>query len=53
MAAEIAISAIVVEFHGTLLRTKPRRLMVQPENSIAQMSTASTMPSSARTMSNV
>src|SRR6266511_5409944 len=50
MAAEMAINAIVVEFHGTLLRTKPWRLMVQPENSIAQISTARTMPSSARTI---
>ena len=38
---------MVVEFHGTLLRTNPVRLIVQPANSMIQISTARTMPTSA------
>src|SRR6201982_3009089 len=42
---------MVVAFHGTLLRTKPWRLIVQPENSMIQMQTANTMAISANPIS--
>src|SRR5271156_6512948 len=40
MAAETAINATVVASQEILLRTNPRRLIVHPLNSMAQMHTA-------------